>query len=102
MILGEINLVAESHFQALRQWTGNRGFLPAVRGRRSLGVVLVRQCNANANNASAPLSITNDLLNGGTIDLADRRQERPLIGIRNAPFVDKYAVSKVSRPFLQR
>ena len=75
LILGEINLVAESQFQALRQRTGNRGFLPAARGRRSprLGIVLVLHSNADAHNTSAPLSITNDLLNGGPIDLADRR-----------------------------
>ena len=79
-VLGDVDLIAENQFKALGQRPGNRRFLPAARGRRSprLGILLIRQGNAHADNPPPPLGITNNLLDGGAIDLADRSTGMPI------------------------
>ena len=69
-VLGDVNLVAQGQFQALGQRPGDRRLLPAARGRQGprLGIFLVRQGPAHADDASAPFGVADDLLDGGAAD----------------------------------
>ena len=65
-------------------------------------ILLIRQRNADADNPPVPLGIANDFLDGGPIDLAEARQECPLIGIRQTPLIEEDAISEFPRLLLQR
>ena len=86
-VLGDVDLVAQHQFEALGQRPGDRRLLPAPRGRQGprLGIFLVRQGHAHADDASPPFGVADDLLDGGAADPGDLREQCPLIRDEDSP-----------------
>src|SRR5260370_299943 len=84
--------------------SGERRFHLASRGRQGprRSVVVVRGSESHADNTAPLFSLGNNSLDGGSIDLADARQERPLVGMRQMAVIEKDAIAELPRSLLQR
>ena len=64
--------------------------------------VFLRGRKPHADNTSPLLRLGDDALDAGAVDLADAREERPLIGMRHGVVIEKDAIATLPRSLLKR
>ena len=99
----DVDLVAQNRVDPLRQRSGNLGQRPAPRRRRAPGlVVLLVERQTPPDNPALPAGLVGD---GGRLvqgETAQRRQERPLVGMGIETVVQEDAVAALPWAALQR
>ena len=97
-----VELVPQNRVDPFGQRTGDRGLRPAPRGRCGPGLlVLLIQWQAQPDDPALPAGFVGDCGGLRWRHAAERRQKRPLIGMRRESVVEEQAVTPLARAALQ-
>jgi len=99
----DVDLISQHELQAARQLARNRGLLPAARWRRrpGLGLVFLGEWKPDANHIPRAFGVAHQILDSRTVDLPNRGEKRPLIGVGIEIVIEEQAVTPLTRLLLQ-